>query len=977
MEVVDNKSKAYEDSMAGKKKTVEKDKRAAKEKRAAEATVSSPESTRSGSGSPEPNCAICLGKLQNKSFTDSCFHMFCFTCLLEWSKVKAVCPLCKQAFKSIIHNVRSNQEYDQYFLRPEESGSPDGGRFRYRSTLTTERWMFRQQMEQQRQLRMLQRPTSHTARSQWRRMRQAATSAFRQHIYTENMWVRDLSHPPNRPPRYRNISVAFFKRNPAASHRLVPWLNRELNVILHNREDHVQFVLELIMDLIKRFEIQSEEFLEHIRSFMGERSEHFVHEFYSFARSPYDMVAYDSHAIYDEPEPQVHSIESDSSSDNDDVILVSPNGRSNQDSDDVSFSNPEPPNVNSRNTDLSPLLTRVRDFLAFIDTSQMGGWDSPLPGPSSLRWSPVTTSLSEIERSQPTSSQRDSHHSSRRLTVELSPSNDEDDIMIVGYEKAWDRRTPIQLSSGDESSSPEKQSSSCSQRKHRKNHESKSHSHEKKKTKSSRRRHSRSHSSEGHSSHRRSRSRERHQSSRDKRRLRDHSPEESRASTSRSKPKHHRFSSDSPSRKRSRRSMSSEYSYKSSGKLRSRSKEHHHHTKSSSPHSRRRDISPSPRLQSSSPEYCGSYRHDRGRYYHERVSERHRSYYSYKNHRQNHGSRSRETSIESRAESNKRHRHHSSSSIETIYEKSRSDSKHHKSRKQKKQKKHKKHKSKGRERKPDNDDDSSTGVEIVEISEDEARGKSEEHQESQDSHRWKKHPTGHKKSSKSKSEGNSSDTTSSSTHTGQESTEPSSSYSEPSSFHPAYSEMTPLLNCVRNFLADAAETDSREASAVKSSSSSYDLSKWKPVGGGNKKSCGNEPSESQLDALRCNETLPGINDQKDKETKEKWTGSNTETSSCTPDSQPSSSESPPCSTTDNNSSQISPSTDPECTDERSVEPDSSCGGEYTSHLKSKILENIETHQDSLHEIEKTLRANILNRLSNSKSLHTDTPSSAS
>lgn len=39
-------------------------------------------------GSPEPNCAICLGTLENKSFTDSCFHMFCFVCLQEWSKVK-------------------------------------------------------------------------------------------------------------------------------------------------------------------------------------------------------------------------------------------------------------------------------------------------------------------------------------------------------------------------------------------------------------------------------------------------------------------------------------------------------------------------------------------------------------------------------------------------------------------------------------------------------------------------------------------------------------------------------------------------------------------------------------------------------------------------------------------------------------------------------------------------------------------------
>ena len=37
--------------------------------------------------SPDPGCSICLGQIENMSYTDSCFHKFCFTCLLEWSKV--------------------------------------------------------------------------------------------------------------------------------------------------------------------------------------------------------------------------------------------------------------------------------------------------------------------------------------------------------------------------------------------------------------------------------------------------------------------------------------------------------------------------------------------------------------------------------------------------------------------------------------------------------------------------------------------------------------------------------------------------------------------------------------------------------------------------------------------------------------------------------------------------------------------------
>lgn len=67
--------------------------------------------------SPPPNCSICLGKLVNTSFTDSCLHQFCFSCLLQWSKIRPECPLCKQCFKSIIHNVRSEEDYDQYHVQ--------------------------------------------------------------------------------------------------------------------------------------------------------------------------------------------------------------------------------------------------------------------------------------------------------------------------------------------------------------------------------------------------------------------------------------------------------------------------------------------------------------------------------------------------------------------------------------------------------------------------------------------------------------------------------------------------------------------------------------------------------------------------------------------------------------------------------------------------------------------------------------------
>ncbi|KAJ9131478.1 hypothetical protein P3X46_035134 [Hevea brasiliensis] len=58
-------------------------------------------------------CPICLGPLLQESYLDSCFHKFCYSCILHWTKVVAgkhshapcsvKCPLCKTENLSIIY----------------------------------------------------------------------------------------------------------------------------------------------------------------------------------------------------------------------------------------------------------------------------------------------------------------------------------------------------------------------------------------------------------------------------------------------------------------------------------------------------------------------------------------------------------------------------------------------------------------------------------------------------------------------------------------------------------------------------------------------------------------------------------------------------------------------------------------------------------------------------------------------------------
>ncbi|XP_021914738.1 uncharacterized protein LOC110827411 isoform X2 [Zootermopsis nevadensis] len=87
-------------------------------------TNQSPESSRpriQRERSPNSICAVCLGTRQNPCFSDGCLHEFCFECLRQWSQEKPECPLCKTRFRSIIHNIRSEDDYDVYELPAPEN----------------------------------------------------------------------------------------------------------------------------------------------------------------------------------------------------------------------------------------------------------------------------------------------------------------------------------------------------------------------------------------------------------------------------------------------------------------------------------------------------------------------------------------------------------------------------------------------------------------------------------------------------------------------------------------------------------------------------------------------------------------------------------------------------------------------------------------------------------------------------------------
>ncbi|KAK8261782.1 hypothetical protein V6Z11_D13G213000 [Gossypium hirsutum] len=60
-------------------------------------------------------CGICLSgedKRRLRGKLNCCSHYFCFTCIMEWSKVESRCPLCKQRFETISKPARSTAGVD-------------------------------------------------------------------------------------------------------------------------------------------------------------------------------------------------------------------------------------------------------------------------------------------------------------------------------------------------------------------------------------------------------------------------------------------------------------------------------------------------------------------------------------------------------------------------------------------------------------------------------------------------------------------------------------------------------------------------------------------------------------------------------------------------------------------------------------------------------------------------------------------------
>eukprot|EP00045_Choanoeca_perplexa_P014411 m.169502 g.169502 ORF g.169502 m.169502 type:complete len:535 (+) comp16669_c0_seq6:137-1741(+) len=231
-------------------------------------------------------CPICLSRdMEDRALADVCFHSFCFECLHAWSKVNPSCPLCKQPFTSIIHNIQSETLFDQFAIQPTAEKQQSEA-----AAANERRWTESYSRFQPSRRSRSRRHGSH--------VRVAATVERRQAVYAAQLRVMP-EYEDRLKVRLRDISPAAMLL-PDTGHRLTPWLERELKVLVGN--SNVSFVTNYVLSLIQKMDFRCTTLVKPIlEPFLGRYTEHFLHEFVHYAMSPLDMVAYDQHARYQPP----------------------------------------------------------------------------------------------------------------------------------------------------------------------------------------------------------------------------------------------------------------------------------------------------------------------------------------------------------------------------------------------------------------------------------------------------------------------------------------------------------------------------------------------------------------------------------------------------------------------------------------------------------------------------------------------------
>ncbi|XP_047441659.1 E3 ubiquitin-protein ligase Topors-like [Mugil cephalus] len=268
-----------------------------------------------------------------------------------------------------------------------------------------------------------------------RHLRERETVAFRRALYRCGVRVRGVAGTTGN-QQQRDITADGFRRSPSHLNRLRPWLRRELTVLYGVHGSLVDIVQRIITSRLARYGLEEPTTIEEeLRPFLLARTEHFVHELVSFARSPLAMDAYDLHAVY-EPPPTAAAMELDgasSSSESSSVIAISEGEE-------------EEVRAEAGGAEVGLLggAGGADDVIQMGSSLSLASWDDETPGPSYSTAEPSNSLL--LSPAPP------------ETANEEEAEDEGEECLIVGYKKPIAERTPelVQLSSDTEEEEEEK-----------------------------------------------------------------------------------------------------------------------------------------------------------------------------------------------------------------------------------------------------------------------------------------------------------------------------------------------------------------------------------------------------------------------------------------------------------------------------------------------------------------------------------------
>ena len=200
-----------------------------------------------------------------------------------------------------------------------------------------------------------------------------------------------------------------------------------------------------------------------------------MYEFQTFAKSPFSMTVYDTKARYEQQTHSVSDSETDESDGNDsDLIIVSPSASTGTvgahtvvPSHSHHTRHFEPPAERRWfEIDVTPRTDNLRDLLEATSLPGQSGWESPTPGPSggsfllgALETQTESTRTHRKRKKVTDTKVKVEEETGNRQIINSGSDTDSgasSDVIFVGFDRPWQERSPLLISSAEEAAKDDK-----------------------------------------------------------------------------------------------------------------------------------------------------------------------------------------------------------------------------------------------------------------------------------------------------------------------------------------------------------------------------------------------------------------------------------------------------------------------------------------------------------------------------------------